>query len=42
MDTATLIKPKEKAYAQRSLTVEEAYEMVCDELKTIYDIKDAV
>lgn len=42
MDTATLVKPNEKGYEQKDLTVEEAYRMVCDELKAIYDIKDAV
>ena len=42
MDTATLVKPEEKVYTQKGLTVEEAYGMVCDELKAIYDIKDAV
>ena len=42
METATLVKPNEKGYEQRNLTVEEAYNMVCDELKAIYDIKDAV
>lgn len=42
METATLVKPNEKAYAPRNLTVEEAYGMVCDELKAIYDTEDAV
>ena len=41
MDTATLVKPEEKVYTQKGLTVEEAYGMVCEELKAIYDIKDA-
>ena len=39
---ATVVRPSKKAHVQRDMTVEEAFELVCKDLKAIYDIKDAV
>lgn len=37
-----MIEKKEKSTVVGDMTVEEAYEKVCNELKAIYDIEDAL
>ena len=35
-----MVKTKKEAHRLTDLSVEEAYEIVCNDLKAIYDIKD--
>ncbi len=36
----TMVKSKEKEHGLRNMSVEEAYELVCNDLKAIYNIKN--
>lgn len=36
----TMVKTKKKVHGLGDMSVEEAYEIVCNDLKAIYNIKD--
>jgi uncharacterized protein YbaR (Trm112 family) len=39
---ASMVGTRKARHEQRDITVEEAYELVCKDLKAIYDIADAI